>query len=168
MPKGCLFQRRWERKRAMNIAEAARRAGLTPKAIRFYEAQGLLRPIRASNGYRAFGEPDVHTLRFLKRARDLGFSVEECRALLALYHESERSNAEVKALAESRVAEIDRRLADLSSIRTALARLASLCSGDERPDCPILDDLAGEERPEEKAKGHNGKSLGEPRRSTAA
>lgn len=128
----------------MNIADAARRAGLTPKAIRFYEAQGLLRPDRASNGYRAFSDADVHTLRFLKRARDLGFSVEECRALLGLYHESERSSAEVKALAESRVAEIDRRLADLTSIRSALAKLAATCSGDSRPECPILEDLAGD------------------------
>jgi Cu(I)-responsive transcriptional regulator len=128
----------------MNIAEAARRAGLTPKAIRFYEAQGLLKPHRAANGYRAFGEGDVHTLRFLKRARDLGFSVEECRALLALYHETDRSNAEVKALAESRVREIDRRLADLASIRGALAHLAESCKGDARHECPILDDLAGE------------------------
>ena len=128
----------------MNIAEAARRAGLTPKAIRFYEAQGLLRPHRAANGYRAFGEGDVHTLKFLKRARDLGFSVEECRALLALYHENERSNAEVKALAEGRVREIDRRLADLASIRDALADLAESCKGDSRQECPILDDIAGD------------------------
>lgn len=128
----------------MNIADAAKQAGLTPKAIRFYEAQGLLRPDRASNGYRAFSDTDVHTLRFLKRARDLGFSVEECRALLGLYHEGERSSAEVKALAESRVAEIDRRLADLTSIRSALAKLAATCSGDSRPECPILDDLSGE------------------------
>jgi MerR family copper efflux transcriptional regulator len=130
----------------MNIAEAARRAGLTPKAIRFYEAQGLLRPNRAANGYRAFGEGDVHTLKFLKRARDLGFSVEECRALLALYHETERSNSEVKQLAENRVREIDRRLADLASIRDALAGLAESCKGDARQDCPILDDLSGEKR----------------------
>lgn len=128
----------------MNIADAAQRAGLTPKAIRFYEAQGLLRPERAANGYRSFSDVDVHTLKFLKRARDLGFSVEECRALLALYHEGDRSSAEVKALAESRVAEIDRRLADLTSIRTALAKLASACHGDHRPECPILEDLAGE------------------------
>jgi len=128
----------------MNIAEAARKSGLTPKAIRFYEAQGLLHPSRAANGYRSFGASDVHTLRFLKRARDLGFSVEDCRALLALYHESDRSSAEVKALAETRVAEIDRRLAELSSIRNALAKLASSCSGDHRPQCPILEDLAGD------------------------
>jgi len=134
----------------MNIAEAARRAGLTPKAIRFYEAQGLLRPNRAANGYRAFGDPEVHTLRFLKRARDLGFSVEECRALLALYHETERSSAEVKALAENRVAEIDRRLADLNSIRGALAHLAATCAGDSRPECPILDDLAAEDKPRQR------------------
>ena len=128
----------------MNIAEAARRAGLTPKAIRFYEAQGLLKPTRAANGYRAFADGDVHTLKFLKRARDLGFSVEECRALLDLYHETNRSNAEVKQLAESRVREIDRRLADLASIRDALAHLAESCAGDARHDCPILEDLAGE------------------------
>ena len=128
----------------MNIAEAARKSGLTPKAIRFYEAQGLLHPSRAANGYRSFGTSDVHTLRFLKRARDLGFSVEDCRALLALYHESDRSSAEVKALAETRVAEIDRRLAELSSIRNALAKLATSCNGDHRPDCPILEDLAGD------------------------
>jgi MerR family copper efflux transcriptional regulator len=128
----------------MNIAEAARRAGLTPKAIRFYEAQGLLKPTRSANGYRAFGDADVHTLKFLKRARDLGFSVEECRALLALYHETDRSNAEVRALAESRVKEIDRRLADLASIRDALAHLVESCKGDSREECPILDDLSGE------------------------
>lgn len=127
----------------MNIAEAARRAGLTPKAIRFYEAQGLLKPTRSANGYRAFGDADVHTLKFLRRARDLGFSVEECRALLALYHETDRSNAEVRALAESRVKEIDRRLADLASIRDALAHLVESCKGDARQECPILEDLAG-------------------------
>ena len=148
----------------MNIAEAARRAAMTPKAIRFYEAQGLLRPDRASNGYRSFADQDVHTLRFLKRARDLGFSVEECRSLLALYHETDRSNAEVKALAENRVAEIDRRLADLASIRTALAHLASTCSGNDRPECPILDDLAGDgESSEPSEENHI-----EPRRSSAA
>jgi Cu(I)-responsive transcriptional regulator len=140
----------------MNIAEAARRAGLTPKAIRFYEAQGLLRPNRAANGYRAFGDADVHTLRFLKRARDLGFSVEECRALLALYHETGRSSAEVKKLAENRVAEIDRRLADLASIRAALAHLAEACNGDDRPECPILEDLASDaDHDEERKRTHN-------------
>lgn len=131
------------RERAMNIAEAARRADLTPKAIRFYEAQGLLRPMRSANGYRAFNDADVHTLKFLKRARDLGFSVEECRALLTLYYDTDRSNAEVKALAENRVREIDRRIADLISIRDALAHLAESCHGDNRQTCPILEDLAG-------------------------
>src|SRR5690606_7870657 len=87
---------------------------------------------------------DVHTLKFLKRARDLGFSVEECRALLALYHETDRSNAEVKTLAANRVRELDRRLADLASIRDALALLAEGCTGDARQECPILDDLAAD------------------------
>jgi MerR family transcriptional regulator, copper efflux regulator len=116
----------------------------------------LLRPNRAANGYRAFGDADVHTLRFLKRARDLGFSVEECRALLALYHETDRSSAEVKKLAENRVAEIDRRLADLASIRSALAHLAEACSGDDRPECPILEDLASDaDNDEERKRTHN-------------
>ncbi|HVV94217.1 MAG TPA: MerR family DNA-binding protein [Hyphomicrobiales bacterium] len=128
----------------MNIAEAARRAGLTPKAIRFYEAQGLLRPRRASNGYRAFADPDVHTLRFLRRARDLGFSVEECRELLALYHDGERAPDHVRALAEDRVHDLDRRLAELQSIRQALARLACWQEGEPLPDFPLLDDGDGE------------------------
>ncbi len=130
----------------MNIAEAARRADLTPKAIRFYEAQGLLRPSRSANGYRAFNETDVHTLQFLKRARDLGFSVEECRSLLTLYYDTDRSNAEVKGLAEKRVREIEQRISDLVSIREALSSLAESCHGDNRQTCPILDDLAGERR----------------------
>lgn len=127
----------------MNIAEAARRAGLTPKAIRFYEAQGLLRPQRASNGYRAFGDPDVHTLRFLRRARDLGFSVEECRDLLALYHGA-RPPGDVRAMAEDRVHDLDRRLAELQSIRQALAQLADWREGEPLPDFPLLADSDGE------------------------
>ena len=127
----------------VNIGQAALRSGVSPKMIRHYESLGLLpRVARTDSGYRQYGDADMHTLRFIKRARDLGFSVEECRALLALYHESERSNAEVKALAEGRVKEIDRRLADLASIRDALAHLAESCKGDARHDCPILDDLS--------------------------
>lgn len=128
----------------MNIADAARRAGLTPKAIRFYEAQGLLRPQRAANGYRAFNEADVHTLQFLKRARDLGFSVEECRSLLSLYHDQERPIDEVKSMAQARIAEIEQRLTDLASIRDTLNHLAESCAQNERPDSPVLADLASE------------------------
>jgi Cu(I)-responsive transcriptional regulator len=124
----------------MNIAEAARRAGLTAKAIRFYEAQGLLQPQRASNGYRAFAEPDVHRLRFLRRARDLGFSVDECRELLALYHDGAREPGSIRALAEDRVHDLDRRLAQLQSIRRALAQLAGWQEGQPLPDFPLLDD----------------------------
>jgi Cu(I)-responsive transcriptional regulator len=132
----------------MNIAEAAKKAGLTPKAIRFYEAQGLLRPRRSSNGYRAFGEPDVHALRFLKRARTLGFSVDECREMLGLYHDHDRPGAEVKRLAGEQIAEIDRRLQELKSIRTVLETLVEHC-GTIRPDYPVLDEkpAAVEQRP---------------------
>jgi Cu(I)-responsive transcriptional regulator len=127
----------------MNVAEAAKFAGLTPKAVRFYESEGLVQPPRAANGYRVYDEGDINRLRFLSRARSLGFSLEECRRLLDLYDDKERSSAEVKTLTEVRMEEIDRRIHELREIRKALMRLASNCHGDERPDCPILEDIAG-------------------------
>jgi Cu(I)-responsive transcriptional regulator len=129
----------------MNVAEAARSAGLTPKAVRFYESEGLVQPPRAANGYRVYDEGDVNRLRFLSRARSLGFSLEECRRLLDLYDNKDRSSSEVKSLAENRVDDIDRRIAELREIRKALMRLASNCNGDDRPDCPVLDEVAGAE-----------------------
>jgi MerR family transcriptional regulator, copper efflux regulator len=127
----------------MNIGTAAEKAGLPPKTIRYYEDIGLLNPNRAGNNYRDYSMADVHRLRFLQRSRGLGFSVEECRQLLSLYADSARESAEVKALAESKLAEIDRKLAELAELRAALSHLVDACHGDHRPDCPILDGLAG-------------------------
>ena len=128
----------------MNIGEAAALSGLPPKTIRYYEEIGLVRPaMRAANGYRDYGLRDVRTLMFLHRARSLGFSVRDCRELLALYQDRDRASAEVKSVALRRIGDIDRKVAELEAMRTALAELAERCHGDERPDCPILDDLAG-------------------------
>lgn len=127
----------------MNVAEAARSAGLTAKAVRFYEAEGLVRPQRAANGYRVYSAADVNRLNFLSRARGLGFSLEECRRLLDLYDNKNRSSAEVKQLTEMRIEDIDRRIAALREIRRALMELAENCHGDDRPECPILEEIAG-------------------------
>lgn len=129
----------------MNISEAARESGLPPKTIRYYEDIGLVDPARRrDNGYRDYGSRDVHLLRFLHRARDLGFSVADCRALLSLYTDRDRRSADVKALALNRIADIDRKIAELGEMRAVLARLADKCHGDERPNCPILDDFAAD------------------------
>ncbi len=129
----------------MRISDVADRSGLPPKTIRFYEDIGLVRPAsRQGNGYRDYGDRDVQVLRFLKRARGLGFSVADCRNLLSLYQDRERASADVRALALHRVNEIDRKIAELHSMRDALTHLIERCHGDDRPDCPILDDLAGE------------------------
>ncbi len=128
----------------MNIAQVARRAGLPPKTIRYYEEIGLIRTARAENGYRAFAEADLHKLAFLGRARSLGFSIEECRKLLALWEDRARASADVKALAQSHLAAIDAKIAELRAMRDSLADLVSCCAGDARPDCSILADLAGE------------------------
>ncbi len=127
----------------MNIGEAAQAAGLPAKTIRYYESIGLIRPARDANGYRAFGARDVHRLAFLGRARALGFSIEECRALLRLYDDEGRASADVKKLARSHLARIDARIAELQALRATLAHLVEACAGDRRPDCPILADLAG-------------------------
>ena len=127
----------------MNIGTAAERSGLPAKTIRYYEEIGLLAPGRADNGYRDYSLSDVHRLRFLQRSRSLGFSVEECRQLLSLYGDTHRESAEVKALAEAKLAEIDRKISELAELRAALSHLVSACRGDARPDCPILEGLAG-------------------------
>lgn len=126
----------------MNIGDVAERSGLPAKTIRYYEDIGLIRPRRGGNGYRAFGSADVHKLAFLGRARSLGFSIEECRALLALYEDEGRASSEVKQVAEAHLEQIDRKIADLAGMRATLAQLIHRCHGDERPDCPILDDLS--------------------------
>lgn len=126
----------------MNIGTASTHSGLPAKTIRYYEDIGLIRPDRASNGYRDYSMPDVHKLKFLQRSRSLGFSVEECRQLLALYEDKGRASASVKKLAETKVTEIDKKIADLKQLRHTLGHLVAHCHGDDRPDCPILDILA--------------------------
>lgn len=126
----------------MNIGSAARQSGLNAKTLRFYEEIGLIRPGRRGNGYRDYDRGDVHTLRFVKRARGLGFSVEECRRLLALYQDRNRTSAEVKRIAADKLGEIDAKIAELGALRRTLEHLVEACHGDDRPDCPILDDIA--------------------------
>lgn len=131
----------------MNISEAAERSGLPAKTIRYYEDIGLVVPAaRRANGYRDYALHDVHTLSFLNRARSLGFTVDDCRALIALYTDRDRKSADVKALALTRIEDIDRKISELRAMRRMLEHLSEQCHGDERPDCPILDDLAGEEK----------------------
>ncbi len=128
----------------MNIGEAAERSGLPAKTIRYYEDISLVAPDRAENGYRDYSSSDVHRLRFLHRARNLGFSIDECRLLLSLYSDRNRASADVKAVAEQKLSEIDAKIAELQSLKSALQPLVDCCHGDDRPDCPILDDLAGQ------------------------
>ncbi len=128
----------------MNIGTASRKSGLPAKTIRYYEEIGLIRPQRADNGYRDYSAADVHRLRFLQRSRSLGFSVEECRQLLSLYDDRGRESMEVKAIAQSKLAEIDCKIAELVGLRDVLRHLVAHCHGDHRPDCPIIDELSGE------------------------
>lgn len=129
----------------MNIGEVARRSGLPSKTIRYYEEIGLIRPLRSSNGYRAFRESDLHKLAFLSRARGLGFPIEVCRMLLALWEDDQRASAEVKRIAEHHLGEIDRKIDELRELRATLSHLVAACAGDSRPDCPILASLSGED-----------------------
>jgi MerR family transcriptional regulator, copper efflux regulator len=130
----------------MNIGDAAARSGLPAKTIRYYEEVGLVCPAkRQGNSYRHYDEADVHRLRFVQRARGLGFSVEQCRELLALYDDKTRASADVKAIALQHITEIDQRLAALAEMRATLSALAEKCHADERPSCPILADLAAPE-----------------------
>ncbi len=126
----------------MNIAKAEQLSGLPAKTLRYYEEIGLVIPHRRDNGYRNYTEADVHKLRFVQRARSLGFSVDNCRALLALYEDQNRASADVKRIAMGQLEVIERKLAELQSLRDTLRRLVEACAGDHRPDCPILEDLA--------------------------
>lgn len=126
----------------MTIGQAASRSGVPPKTIRFYEDIGLITPAeRMENRYRAYDDNDVQTLRFISRARTLGFSLTEVGELLALYLDRRRASKEVKRLALKHVAELDHKIAELTSIRNTIAQLAERCHGDQRPECPILEEL---------------------------
>ncbi|RVT54478.1 Cu(I)-responsive transcriptional regulator [Rubrivivax albus] len=132
----------------MNIGQAAQATGVTPKMIRHYESLGLLPAVaRSDAGYRRYDERTLHTLRFIRRARDLGFSLDEIAQLLGLWADPARASAEVRALAQRHVADLDERIARMQAMRRSLQQLVQCCHGDDRPDCPILDDLAGGQPP---------------------
>ncbi len=128
----------------MNIGTAADQSGVPAKTIRYYESIGLIPPAaRAENGYRDYDRTDVETLRFVQRARHLGFSVRDVGNLLALWRDKKRASADVKALALRHIAEVETRIAELETIRRTLIHLTGRCHGDDRPDCPIIEDMAG-------------------------
>ncbi len=128
----------------MNISEVAAQSGLPPKTIRYYEDIGLIKPLRDTNGYRAFRTSDMHRLRFLGRARALGFTIEDCRALLALWGDRARASADVRAIAMDHLTQIEAKIADLQAMHDTLRHLVGACAGDARPDCPILHSLERE------------------------
>lgn len=128
----------------MNIGKASSKSGLPAKTIRFYEDIGLIRPARLSNGYRDYSDRDIHDLRFVGRARGLGFSVDECRRLLELYRDTGRASSEVRNAAAAHIAVIRTKIGELRSMERTLASLIDRCAGDDRPDCPILESLAAD------------------------
>ena len=128
----------------MNIGQAAKASGVSPKMIRYYESVGLIQPAdRTLSNYRDFAERDVNELQFLRRARTLGFSIEEIGKLLELWRDRGRPSREVKAIAMRHVADLDARVAEMQAMADTLRHLAHACAGDDRPDCPILGDLGG-------------------------
>jgi len=129
----------------MNIGEASSATGVSAKMIRYYESIGLIRaPLRTGSNYRVYGEDEVHVLRFVRRARTLGFSVDETATLLGLWRDKSRASAEVKDVATGHITALETKIAELQGMVKTLKHLAHCCGGDNRPDCPILDDLAGE------------------------
>lgn len=125
----------------MNIGSVSARSGLSAKTIRYYEDIGLIKPLRDTNGYRSFQEKELHKLTFLSRARALGFTIEDCRSLLALYEDETRASADVKRIAQEQLQMIEKKISDLQNMHDTLSHLINECAGDHRPDCPILKDL---------------------------
>ena len=129
----------------MNIGQAGKASGVSAKMIRYYESVGLIPEAdRSEAGYRVYTENDVHTLRFIRRSRDLGFSVKDISQLLALWQDRNRASADVKAFALTHIEELNRKISELKSMVETLEHLASNCQGNNRPDCPILNELADE------------------------
>lgn len=128
----------------MNISDVAKKTGLTSKAIRFYEEKGLVTaPARSENGYRSYAQKHIEELTLLRQARQVGFTLEECQELVALFHNPDRHSADVKARTLEKAAEIERHIAELKAMRERLLTLADACPGDEGADCPIIDNLSG-------------------------
>ena len=127
----------------MNVGDASARSGLPAKTIRYYEEIGLIRPARAGNGYRDYSGDDIHRLAFLRRARNLGFSIGDCRQLMALYQDRSRASNDVRQIASAHVTAIEEKVRELQSMRATLQQLVNACHGDDRPDCPILAEMAG-------------------------
>lgn len=126
-----------------NIGQAAAQSGVSAKMVRHYEALGLLPAVhRTDSGYRQYGDKQIHTLRFIRRARDLGFSMAEIAELLKLWQNQDRASADVKRIAQAHVADLEQRIARMQAMRQTLAQLADCCQGNSRPDCPILTELA--------------------------
>ena len=125
----------------MNIGDVAERSGLPAKTIRYYDDIGFIKPRRSLNGYRHFDEKELHKLAFIGRARSLGFTIEDCRSLLALYEDKERASADVKEIAKQNLKEIEDKISDLKAMHETLSHLIEECAGDHRPDCPILKNL---------------------------
>ncbi|TFZ06016.1 Cu(I)-responsive transcriptional regulator [Ramlibacter henchirensis] len=129
----------------LNIGEAARRSGVSAKMVRHYESLGLLPAVnRTESGYRQYGDSEVHTLRFIRRARDLGFSMAEIAELLKLWQDRRRSSHQVHRIAQRHVDELTRKLQEMEAMRRTLQHLIDCCHGDERPECPILEELGGQ------------------------
>lgn len=128
----------------VHIGQAAQRSGVSAKMVRHYESLGLLAPVgRTDCGYRLYSAADVHTLRFIKRARDLGFSMTDIRELVGLWHDKARASVQVKQIAQRHREALRQRIEQLQAMERSLQQLTHCCHGDDRPDCPILDDLAG-------------------------
>jgi Cu(I)-responsive transcriptional regulator len=129
--------------RPLTIGEAARNAGISARMVRHYESLGLLSAVaRTDSGYRQYAEADVHTLHFIRRSRDLGFSMEEIAELLTLWHDRSRASSQVKRIAQTHIDDLSQRIASMQAMQRTLKTLVSCCQGNDRPDCPILDDLA--------------------------
>lgn len=144
----------------MNIGEAAKRSGVTAKMIRHYESINLIAPTaRTDSGYRMYNDKDVHELRFIKRARTMGFSLDQIQVLLSLWRDKTRASADVKRMAKQHVAELEEKIRELTEMRDSLVALADACRGDHRPDCPILQGLevegvVGADHPQRGGDGH--------------
>lgn len=157
---------------AMNIGQAAKASGVSAKMIRHYEQVGLVpQPNRTESGYRQYSAAEVHTLRFIRQARDLGFSIQEIGELVSLWHNRKRPSRLVKALAEAHIQALERKTQELLAMKNTLEHLVHCCHGDERPECPILESLAGSlpvQAPGAAAAGQRGQPTPHARRSRAS